>query len=78
MHVLNNQNIQNDTGKLATNVAKERELSAKLVAELQRSIVQYKNTPMTVVAKEDPYVYKKGQYDLQRLTFIVGILQTCK
>ncbi|GJJ08624.1 hypothetical protein Clacol_002843 [Clathrus columnatus] len=50
------KNVQNDTGKLATNVAKERELSAKLIAELQKSIVQYKNTPMTVVAREDPYV----------------------
>lgn len=50
------KNIQNDTGKLAGNVAKERELSAKLVADLQKSVLQYKNTPMTVAAKEDPYV----------------------
>ena len=48
------QNVQNDTGKLATNVAKERELSTKLVADLARNIAVFKNTPMSVTAKEDP------------------------
>jgi hypothetical protein len=48
------QNVQNDTGKLATNVAKERELSAKLVSELATSISVFKNTPMSITAKTDP------------------------
>lgn len=48
------QNVQNDTGKLATSVAKERELSAKLIAELGKSVAVFKNTPMTVTSKEDP------------------------
>lgn len=50
------KNIQNDTGKLATNVAKERELSSKLVTELTASISSFKNSPMHVTAKSDPYV----------------------
>ncbi|KAF8583730.1 hypothetical protein K439DRAFT_1634142 [Ramaria rubella] len=50
------KNVQNDTGKLATNVARERELSTKMIAELGKNIAVFKNTPMTVTAKEDPYV----------------------
>ena len=50
------QNIQNDTGKLATSVAKERELSTRYIAELGASITAFKNTPMNVTAKTDPYV----------------------
>ena len=50
------KNVQNDTGKLATSVAKERELSTKTITDLSRSISLYKNTPMSVHAKEDPYV----------------------
>ncbi|GLB40124.1 putative pleckstrin homology domain [Lyophyllum shimeji] len=50
------KNVQNDTGKLATNVAKERELSAKLIADLASSISAFKNTPMSVTNKSDPYV----------------------
>jgi hypothetical protein len=50
------KNIQNDTGKLATAVAKERELSAKLIGELSTSISVFKNTPLTVTSKTDPYV----------------------
>lgn len=50
------QNIQNDTGKLATNVAKEREVSTKLVAELAKNIAMFKNTPMNVQARDDPSV----------------------
>ena len=50
------QNIQNDTGKLATAVAKERELSAKLIGDLGTNISILKNTPMSVTAKTDPYV----------------------
>ncbi|KAI0050471.1 hypothetical protein FA95DRAFT_1555591 [Auriscalpium vulgare] len=50
------KNVQNDTGKLATSVAKERELSSKLVAELSANISTFKNTPMNVNSKNDPYV----------------------
>ena len=49
------QNVQNDTGKLATSVAKERELSAKMIGDLATSISVFKNTPMGVHAKSDPY-----------------------
>ncbi|KAH9838758.1 uncharacterized protein C8Q71DRAFT_545553 [Rhodofomes roseus] len=50
------KNIQNDTGKLATAVAKERELSAKLVGDLGTNISVLKNTPLSVTSKSDPYV----------------------
>ena len=48
------QNVQNDTGKLAASVAKERELSTKLVGELANDISTFKNTPMNMAAKNDP------------------------
>jgi hypothetical protein len=48
------QNVQNDTGKLATSVAKERELSTRYIAELASSNSAYKNTPMAVTSKTDP------------------------
>ena len=50
------KNVQNDTGRLATSVAKERELSTKTITDLSRAISLYKNTPMSVHSKEDPYV----------------------
>ncbi|KIY46042.1 hypothetical protein FISHEDRAFT_47822 [Fistulina hepatica ATCC 64428] len=50
------KNIQNDTGKLATNVAKERAVSARLIAELSSAVTTFKNTPMNVTTKLDPYV----------------------
>ncbi|KAF8199371.1 hypothetical protein K438DRAFT_2016120 [Mycena galopus ATCC 62051] len=50
------KNIQNDTGKLATNVAKERELSTRLVTDLSANISSFKSTPMAVTSKTDPYV----------------------
>ncbi|KAG7448406.1 uncharacterized protein BT62DRAFT_889346 [Guyanagaster necrorhizus] len=50
------KNVQNDTGRLATSVAKERELSTRYIAELATNISAYKNTPMNVTAKTDPYV----------------------
>lgn len=49
------KNIQQDTGKLAASVAKEREMSTKMISDLARSITLLKNTPMSVTAKEDPY-----------------------
>ncbi|KAM5544910.1 hypothetical protein V8D89_001808 [Ganoderma adspersum] len=50
------KNIQNDTGKLATAVAKEREFSAKLIGDLGTNVSIYKNTPLNITAKTDPYV----------------------
>ncbi|KAJ6540570.1 hypothetical protein B0H19DRAFT_332296 [Mycena capillaripes] len=50
------KNIQNDTGKLATNVAKEREFSTCLITDLSASISSFKSTPMSVTSKTDPYV----------------------
>ncbi|CEH12809.1 cytoplasm protein [Ceraceosorus bombacis] len=49
------KNVQQDTGKLANSVAKEREMSTKMISDLARSITLLKNTPMSVTAKEDPY-----------------------
>ncbi|KAG8890770.1 hypothetical protein FRB98_004815 [Tulasnella sp. 332] len=49
------KNVQNDTGRLATAVAKERELSTKAIADLAKSIAMFKNTPMAIQAKDDPY-----------------------
>ncbi|KAJ3559536.1 hypothetical protein NM688_g274 [Phlebia brevispora] len=56
------KNIQNDTGKLATAVAKEREYSAKLIGDLGTNISILKNTPMSVTAKSDPYVANQIVY----------------
>ncbi|KAJ7597354.1 hypothetical protein C8J56DRAFT_919846 [Mycena floridula] len=50
------KNVQNDTGRLATSVAKERELSTRLVSQLSTDISSFKNTPMNVTSKNDPYV----------------------
>ncbi|KAG5642252.1 hypothetical protein DXG03_003353 [Asterophora parasitica] len=50
------KNVQNDTGKLATSVAKEREMSTRLISELSSSISSFKNTPMSVTNRTDPYV----------------------
>lgn len=50
------KNIRNDTGKLATVVAREREFSTKLISDLSKHIALFKNTPMSVGPKEDPYV----------------------
>ncbi|KAH7884879.1 hypothetical protein F5I97DRAFT_1812689 [Phlebopus sp. FC_14] len=50
------KNVQNDTGKLATSVAKERELSIRVIGDLATCISIFKNTPMNVTNKTDPYV----------------------
>ncbi|PFH47763.1 hypothetical protein AMATHDRAFT_50053 [Amanita thiersii Skay4041] len=52
------KNVENDTGKLATSVAKERELSIRLVADLTSSISAFKNDPMHITARTDPFVSK--------------------
>ncbi|KAL1405094.1 hypothetical protein Q8F55_008717 [Vanrija albida] len=49
------KNVQNDTGKLAASVARERELSNKALADLARAVSAVNNTPMQISAKEDPY-----------------------
>jgi hypothetical protein len=51
---VSSQNIQNDTGKLAMSVAKERELSTRYIADLTISVSSYKNTPMAVTPRGDP------------------------
>jgi len=61
------RNVQQDTGKLANSVAKEREMSTKMISDLARSITLLKNTPMSVTAKEDPYTVNQGVFrQLQR------------
>lgn len=61
------KNVQQDTGKLANSVAKEREMSTKMITELARSITLLKNTPMSVTAREDPYAANQQVFrQLQR------------
>ncbi|KAJ9473851.1 Phosphatidylinositol 4,5-bisphosphate-binding protein SLM1 [Pseudozyma hubeiensis] len=61
------KNVQQDTGKLANSVAKEREMSTKMITELARSITLLKNTPMSVTAREDPYAANQAVFrQLQR------------
>ncbi|KAI5886674.1 uncharacterized protein SCHCODRAFT_02104189 [Schizophyllum commune H4-8] len=50
------KNIQSNAGKLATAVAKERELSTKIMAELGSSVTNMQQMPMNVTPKNDPYV----------------------
>ncbi|KAL0945209.1 hypothetical protein HGRIS_000721 [Hohenbuehelia grisea] len=70
------KNIQNDTGKLATNVAKERELSTRLIAELATNINSFKNTPMNVTNKSDPYVANQVVFrQLQKQVHEENLLQ---
>ena len=49
------KNVQNDTGKLAASVAREREMSTKSISDLARAIGAVNHTPMQVGAKEDPF-----------------------
>ena len=49
------KNVQNDTGKLAASVAREREMSTKAISDLARAISAVNHTPMQVGAKEDPF-----------------------
>ncbi|CAD6906151.1 unnamed protein product [Tilletia controversa] len=61
------RNVQQDTGKLANSVAKEREMSTKMISDLARAITLLKNTPMSVTAKEDPYTVNQAVFrQLQR------------
>ncbi|PPQ96547.1 hypothetical protein CVT26_006334 [Gymnopilus dilepis] len=50
------KNVQNDTGKLAASVARERELSTKLVGELANAVSTLTNTPGAIHARNDPYI----------------------
>lgn len=69
------KNVQNDTGRLATAVAKERELSTKVIADLARSIAMFKNTPMSIQAKDDPYC--QNVLVAKQLQKQVCLLPTC-
>jgi PH domain len=61
------KNVQQDTGKLANSVAKEREMSTKMITDLAKSITLLKNAPMSVTAKEDPFSANSAVYrQLQR------------
>ncbi|TIA87160.1 hypothetical protein E3P99_03343 [Wallemia hederae] len=50
------RNIANDTSKLATSVAREREYSMRTVSDLQKAITTTKNTPTSIAARDDPYL----------------------
>ncbi|KAF9446982.1 hypothetical protein P691DRAFT_672409 [Macrolepiota fuliginosa MF-IS2] len=54
------KNVQNDTAKLASSVAKEREVSTKLIGSLSNDITTFRNTPMEISAKMDPYIANKA------------------
>lgn len=70
------KNVQNDTGKLAAGVAKEREISTRLVGELANDISTFKNTPMNIAAKNDPYVANQAvARQLQRQVLEENLLQ---
>ncbi|KAF9522447.1 hypothetical protein CPB83DRAFT_864422 [Crepidotus variabilis] len=70
------KNVQNDTGKLATSVAKERELSTKLVGELANNISTFKNTPMNLLPKHDPFISNQAvAHQLQRQVLEENLLQ---
>ncbi|KNZ82007.1 Phosphatidylinositol 4,5-bisphosphate-binding protein SLM1 [Termitomyces sp. J132] len=70
------KNVQNDTGKLATNVAKEREMSMRLIAELSSNISNFKNRPMSVTHKTDPFVSNQAvERQLQRQVHEENLLQ---
>ncbi|KAG6328580.1 hypothetical protein ID866_10510, partial [Astraeus odoratus] len=70
------KNIQNDTGKLATSVAKERALSARMIGDLATSISVFQNTPMAVTPKSDPYVVSMGvSHQLQKQVHEENALQ---
>ncbi|KIK61700.1 hypothetical protein GYMLUDRAFT_42729 [Collybiopsis luxurians FD-317 M1] len=75
MHV---KNIQNDTGKLATTVSRERELSTSLISSLATSISTYKNTPLQLAShpKSDPYIANREvQRQLRKQVNAENLLQ---
>jgi len=48
---------QNDTGKVTAGVVREREQSTKFVGELANAVATFKNTPMHIQARSDPYAF---------------------
>jgi hypothetical protein len=72
------QNVQNDTGRLATSVAKERELSSRLVAQLSTDISTFKNTPLQVTAKTDPCVHHDHPLGLYAHTSQIRFQRRCR
>ncbi|KXN82120.1 Cytoskeletal signaling protein slm1 [Leucoagaricus sp. SymC.cos] len=70
------KNVQNDTAKLASSVAKERETSTKLIGELANDISMFRNTPMTLRAKSDPYLGNQAVFQqLQKQVLEENLLQ---
>ncbi|KAF9555088.1 hypothetical protein CPC08DRAFT_712338, partial [Agrocybe pediades] len=70
------KNVQNDTGKLAAGVARERETSTKLVGELANAISTFKNTPMNIHARSDPYIANQAVHrQLSRQVLEENLLQ---
>ncbi|KAF8808760.1 hypothetical protein BYT27DRAFT_7095978 [Phlegmacium glaucopus] len=70
------KNVQSDTGKLAGTVAKEREVSTRLVGELANDVSTFKNTPMNLASKNDPYVANQAvARQLQRQVLEENLLQ---
>ena len=68
------KNVQNDTGKLAAGVAKEREMSTKAIADLARAIGAVTNTPMSVSSKEDPFAVNLAVHrQLQKQVSLVDV-----
>ncbi|KAJ3519694.1 hypothetical protein NMY22_g13086 [Coprinellus aureogranulatus] len=70
------KNVQNDAGKLAASVAKERETSTRLVGELANAVSMYKNTPMGLSAQGDPFLINQSvSLQLQRQILEENLLQ---
>ncbi|RSH92712.1 hypothetical protein EHS25_008158 [Saitozyma podzolica] len=69
------KNVQNDTGKLAASVAREREFSTKSIADLARAISAVNHTPMQVSAKEDPFAINMAVNEENALQKSIVIMQ---
>lgn len=50
------RNIMQDTGKIATLVAAEREASTRLITSLARSLALSQHTPLTLDSRQDPWL----------------------
>ncbi|KAG2017293.1 hypothetical protein CC2G_006812 [Coprinopsis cinerea AmutBmut pab1-1] len=70
------RNIQNDTGKLASSVASSRLTSTHLIGSLANSISTYKNTPLSLPARSDPYLLNTAvRHQLSRQILEENLLQ---
>ncbi|KAG0150952.1 hypothetical protein CROQUDRAFT_37461 [Cronartium quercuum f. sp. fusiforme G11] len=78
------RNIIQDTGKLASLVAAERETSTKLITSLARSIALVKSNPIAVESRQDPWLcnhivleqLRKQVYEENMLQKSILIMQT--